>query len=224
MEAPSEKHLEDYLWAHPEALGMVGLPPQYGPDIPMYRLHFRQFRLPSGIVDLIGADWRLVVFELKRGKITAQTFTQLMRYMRDIQRLMEDAIYAYTMRKDSFYEKLWDRWNGATFHVSDLLGGVLLGHDYEDENLLIACEACNVDVMIYDFDGEDYTTDMIFCKDTLSLERAEMLEKIREGHLMPILTQILFSTVEPEPKNEFVDFDIQSAVDLIVEKYDPIED
>lgn len=157
-QAPSEKHLEDYLWEHPEALGMVGVPPQYGDDFPVYRFALRQFRLPSGIVDLVGFDYRLCAFELKKGTLTARALTQLLRYMRDLKWTVDQILFDCS---ESDFARPWldQYWHPEYAWASRLVGGVLIGHDIEDDNLLVACAAVGVDVYVYDFINGRYEFD-----------------------------------------------------------------
>lgn len=157
MKAPSEKHLEDYLWTHPEALGMIGIPPQYGPDSPRYNLWFRQFHVPSGIIDLLGCNYRVCAFELKKGILTAQSLTQLMRYMFDVRNMVERLMMDWFSEPGPLQNWAKQYWDPNSAHgAMGLVGGVLIGHDYENDNLLTACAGCDIDVLIYDYDGVTY--------------------------------------------------------------------
>lgn len=152
MKAPSERHLEDYLCDHP------GIFPQVDPRInpaPAFNLICRQPVFPTGRPDLIGTWYgaQLAIVELKKGSITPLAFAQLMRYMRDIQGLLYDALYVH-FHSDAPFKKL-DCSLEQTF-----IRGVLVGHAIEP-SLLMACEACNVDVFFYDFDGKHYTLEYV---------------------------------------------------------------
>lgn len=123
----------------------------------MVEFRWRQLRLPSGIVDLVGSCFynSLLIAEIKKGPIDASAFAQLMRYMHDFKQIMFNTFNRY----HGLYRPEWDRiarhplvhgnWEDT------LLQGVLIGHGIKDEALLIACEACNVDVYFYTLlDGE----------------------------------------------------------------------
>jgi len=154
--APSEKHLEDYLWETPGALGWFDVPPHGA--APMVEFRWRQLRLPSGIVDLVGSCFynSLFIAEVKKGPIDAAAFAQLMRYMHDFKQIMFNTFDRY----QALYRPEWDRvarhplihgnWEDI------LLQGALIGHGVKDEALLIACEACNVDVYFYTLSDGEY--------------------------------------------------------------------
>lgn len=81
----SEKDMEDYLWDNP---GVV--------DVGSWAA--RQFRICSGIIDLIG--WNvgrdeLYVFELKNIPVEATALTQVSRYVSEIRALMENSGVPY---------------------------------------------------------------------------------------------------------------------------------
>jgi len=159
--APSEKHLEDYLWAHPEALGMCGIPPQYGPDQPMYDFAFRQLRTVSGVMDLVGFSGELCVLELKRATLTSAALAQVLRYIRDMKAML------MRLGHDLAEMPICRPWmnNYIRFErrgLEDWVHGVLIGSGVENENLLIACEACDVEVFVYDFDGSAYQFSRIY--------------------------------------------------------------
>lgn len=149
MQAPSEKHLEDYLWKHPEALGVLDYPPHLQ-DVPIFDLQYRQMRIPSGIVDLVGCDFRITVFELKKGVLDAEALTQLMRYMHDLNLMISIALSELSK------SEAWLQWNRGCRDDS-LIRGVLIGNSVSDRNLPIACEGCGVDIITYDFSDGVYT-------------------------------------------------------------------
>lgn len=159
MDAPSERHLEDYLWGHPEAFGVHDYPPQYEGD-PIYKLVFRQFQLPSGIVDLVGFDWRLCCFELKKGPVTSRALTQLLRYMEDMKHCLIS--FLFERCRDDEVMRAWMRQEGYP-RASELplLTGVLVGNGLEDDNLLIAAGLLNIEVFLYTYDGADYVLENI---------------------------------------------------------------
>jgi len=209
MKAPSEHHLEDYLWEHPEALGVVSIPLEHKRSVPIYTLHARQVAVPFGIIDIVASDWRLVIMELKKGTITAKAFTQLMRYMHDVYGLIETCVERYIEKRGAFYEKLRDRWNGGGYAIHDLVAGVLVGHDYEDENLLIACAACNIDVFLYDYGQQGYRLQQI--NTSPYYFNIEPYWELADGFLGGVVHTILANAVRPPPTKDHVNFDIIKA-------------
>src|SRR3990172_1466420 len=148
--APSEKHLEDYIWAHPECLGLVT---KNSDDLgfPIFELVARQVKLPTGRVDLIGMAYMssLAIIELKKGVIDTRALAQLLRYMRDVKKVVELAVIDYKIMQLPGYENIGmieDQYN-----LSEALTfPLLIGADIESDDLLCACIACNVDVMLYE--------------------------------------------------------------------------
>lgn len=156
--APSERHLEDWIWTHPEALGMIGIP-EPGEDGPIYDFKFRQVNLPSGIPDLVGVAWAttFVVCEIKKGPVTAQSFSQLMRYMRDVKALFRfaESDLVGTGRVDP--DELAEYKSMLGDPDALLLRGLLIGSRVEHPNLLAACRACDIDVITYQYQGGKYS-------------------------------------------------------------------
>lgn len=154
--APSEKHLEEYLWKNPGALNTSSLPTR-GP-LCEYSFLWRQLRLPSGIADLVGVylGIALVFVELKVGTIDTKAFAQLMRYKRDFKIMLEAALIEYQESNAdlncflSINPCKYSWWDRA------VLSSALIGHTIESEALLLACDACDTTVITYDFDGEHY--------------------------------------------------------------------
>lgn len=158
MKAPSEKHLEDWIVAN---YGLVSYEDDFGDgplDIGLIGpVIARQVRLPAGRADLVtyGSDDRapnVAVVELKQGVIKSDTVAQCLRYMRDLHEIF------YWLEPGSVpasYEKhgLADQISGYEPEVS----GIVIGHSLSDSNLLIACEAAHIRVVLYDFDGEQYS-------------------------------------------------------------------
>ena len=77
-----EKDIEDWLWANPEAISIGS-----GLNVD-YWMH-RQLRLPSGILDLLGACHTddhayMVVVEVKNTPIKPDALTQVTRYAHDL--------------------------------------------------------------------------------------------------------------------------------------------
>lgn len=136
--APSEKHLEDWVVNNPD----VVIGQEEG-----YRM-FRQYGLPSGITDLIfyGGSRPIVLVELKKDEINAKTLAQALRYMRDLKEIAKIAlgIIRHPLHPEGrFYDPK--------------IHGVLIGSSIKDENLLIAAEAGDIEVMTYEYDSESDT-------------------------------------------------------------------
>lgn len=73
----SERDIEDWLWENPEVIGGYS---------PITQWIGRQYKLPSGIADLIGIDSRdvVVVVEVKNVEINKAAILQVCRYAFDI--------------------------------------------------------------------------------------------------------------------------------------------
>lgn len=153
--APSEKHLEDYLWTHPEAFGEENWNGENA--LPHIVPLWRQVHMVSGIVDMVASnfDCGLAVIEIKKGKIDTKAFAQLMRYMRDFKNFVNYALCRANEEDPrlgnlSIYDLNIHEWRDL------LLRGILVGEAIEDHNLLVACRACDVAVYTYNFDHGDY--------------------------------------------------------------------
>lgn len=80
-----EKDIEDYLYHNP---GDV----MYGGGWPVYRWLARQYKVNSGIIDLLGCTGRnIVVVEVKNVDIDEKAITQVCRYVNDIRRIANNA-------------------------------------------------------------------------------------------------------------------------------------
>lgn len=73
-----EKDLEDYLWEHPQEVPNVN--------------HWiaRQFKVPSGIIDLLGISLggTAIVVELKNTEIDSDAIAQVCRYAWDVEQIL----------------------------------------------------------------------------------------------------------------------------------------
>ena len=155
-QAPSEKHLENYLWENPESLGWLDISP-FG-SVPLVDFKWRQVRLPAGTVDLVGSylDHSLLITEIKKGPIDNAAFAQLMRYMHDFKAVLFNVFEKYQEIRQPDW-KLTARHPLVHSNWEDtLLKGALIGHSCKDDSLLIACEACNIKVFLYEFTEGEY--------------------------------------------------------------------
>lgn len=140
-EAPSEKHLEDYIIENFTEFG----------DTSGVYFDFvsRQVKLPSGKCDLVGIGcdpnsaplYSVCIAELKKGHIDESAAMQLLRYMSDVK-----SIWHYCLDGIPYINNpAYDFAQGCTFE------GVLIGHSVSDK-VIAACGAINVNVVLYDFD------------------------------------------------------------------------
>ncbi len=92
----TEKDIEDWLWENPDSIRLDG--------VPIDRWAARQYRVPSGIIDLLGIlefeqmgeiITQAVVVEVKNTEITAEALTQVFRYAADIGHIMADPSFTY---------------------------------------------------------------------------------------------------------------------------------
>lgn len=148
--APSEKHLEDWIVNNTSAFR------QRIHDIatPICdQIIGRQARFPSGICDLIGErEGYLALIELKAGKADAKAIAQVMRYMRDMTAIWETAVV------DLIEHYSGDQYKRMLGFVLDVrICAILICTGLTDDNLIYACEAANITVILYEYDGENYT-------------------------------------------------------------------
>ncbi len=178
--APTEKHLEQWIVNN---FLYFGLKTEYSGRIPDYRdpsIYYasdtiryemfgseiigRQVQLPNGIADLMLVHeiaslrgnvqaHNIKVVELKKHEITYKALGQCARYLHDLRN-----IYSHLRRQaidsgysEYFYEK--PDWSGTSMATREIQG-LLIGHGYEDENLLIAAKTVGVTVIHYDYDPE----------------------------------------------------------------------
>lgn len=157
MKAPSEKHLEDYLWAHPEAFDEFGVDEHNNP-IPHFIPRWRQIPVASGIVDIVGSWFGLglAVVEIKKGTIDTKAFAQIMRYKRDFRNMVQYLICTYGSNGAALREHMPMDHRITEWWKSELIQGILVGESIPDKNLLIACQACDIEVYTYQYDGAAY--------------------------------------------------------------------
>lgn len=143
MKAPSERHLEDWIAAHANVI--------FGESVHVVR---RQFHLPSGIADVLTRHHNyLNVVELKKGAITAECVAQTLRYMGDLYGIYESVI------GNLFTELTISRgeFDNAYAQLPRVVEGTIIGSRFEDRHLPVICEAANISLLTYDFNGVDYT-------------------------------------------------------------------
>lgn len=134
----SEKKLEDHLFAHPEAL-------QY----PFGHRHVdrwleRQYRVPSGIIDLIGiapGSNQLWVVEIKNRPIKTDALTQVCRYAFDIAQICK----ACQDQLENSYQRRFP----TVYPVAKMVIGSHFTPDLWDE-----AEALEIAVVTFTIEGE----------------------------------------------------------------------
>lgn len=143
-QAPSERHLEDWLWNNPEAFSAQTV------HHSRYNVRFveRQVVFPSGVADLISADnegGALRLYELKRGAIDARALAQLLRYSRDMHDLL--GWVNFKLCDNPAYRSLIA---DAPSDDDPFFGKALIGHSIPDD-ILVACRAARVSVFLYQY-------------------------------------------------------------------------
>lgn len=142
MIAPSEKHLQDYLWDHPDVFDYLT------PDLYEYQLFKREAVLPSGRADFLARRYGLdfYVVETKKDAIKASSIAQILRYIGDIERIWTVAISGLPDPDPP----------RQSYARIPKVSGLLIGSSIEPD-LLVASVSAGIYVMLYDFDGQDYT-------------------------------------------------------------------
>lgn len=141
MNAPSEKHLEDWIYQNPQIIN------PFTPDT--VDVVARQMRLQSGIPDLIamyGAQLRVI--ELKKDVIDIAAITQLMRYMAEIRSIWNLAI--------EYLPTVYPSNPPIHFETHNLVSGLAIGAHATTEIINLA-SAAGITIMTYDFANETYS-------------------------------------------------------------------
>jgi hypothetical protein len=201
--APSERHLEDYLWAHPEAFGIIEVPDYANGDCLEIELLYRQFPLPSGIVDLIGlaAGYQVAIIEIKKGPIDAKALAQLMRYMDDVKAAWEQLFLEYCQDQRENYKLLFRRdiVNGSV--ESQRTRGFIVGSELPDKNLFISAAACGIDFVVYEYDGVKYDLQIVPSWRPRILEMSDNAKSVLASPLGALLEDALVSHLKQEKRH-----------------------
>lgn len=116
----AEADIEQYLWENPHLVQLHGMP--------IERWIKRQFRIPSGILDLMGVNrlGSLALVEIKNTELKLEHIAQVKRYAYDINAVL-------------------------TIHGAEdrLCNPILVGRSITD-SLYRDCEACGVRVQVFD--------------------------------------------------------------------------
>ncbi len=180
MKAPTEKHLEDWIALHLNAVLPIGS-----------ILLRRQLRLPSGIADMVAVNGRyLTVIELKKGVVDAACVVQALRYMCDLQ-----GIYEQTLG-DLFGDSslTWDEFNRGNQFLNFCIQGVVIGSSFEDKHMPVICEAANISLMTYEHDvPSDYS--FIVHASPGYKTRTKDYETYFDGDLIAAIKDLIFKQV-----------------------------
>lgn len=148
MKAPSERHLEDWIVAHPE---------DFGGEYFDFNLRVRQFPLPSGRLDLLGTDFNTIyVIEIKKDNLKPQTLSQVLRYKKDLHRIWQVSLSGLPHPDPGCTTAAY---LGLGYHAPQIKG-LMVGYDIEPE-LVLSADASDVDVFTYEYNPETnwYTFD-----------------------------------------------------------------
>lgn len=174
MKAPSELHLENWVW---ENLDRFGTPMEvshrsandafdefYWVDedhviYPYFDYTIgRQVRFAHGIADLVGLDFArmcIQVVELKRDAITMDAVTQVARYMHDIKHFLGYAEWTnpFPGLPENFWTSVMD-----TRVNPEVVCGMVIGESLPDKNTEAVASLLNIPLVTYDYDPvEGYT-------------------------------------------------------------------
>lgn len=142
--APSEKHLEDWIVNNIELFAEDA-------RLQVRRIVARQPEFPSGRPDLILATvGSVAVVELKKYKADGQAVAQVLRYLGDM-RIVHD------YHNEGEFTHHFNMHNYA-ISGRPILHGVIVAAGF-DNNAYLACINNNIDMLVYDFDGQDYSFD-----------------------------------------------------------------
>lgn len=164
--APYEKHLERWIADNPHLFGYRQPSGWYGM---IDRLVARQYPLLCGRPDLL--VWNRIgygnmsVIELKQGDLDSKALAQILRYMDELRSIAFHTLYTPEMLEE-FNTAIRDQLD------NQIVTGILVGLSIKDDNILAACEACHIVVMLYDYDCERqlYTFQRV---DDLGVSRGE---------------------------------------------------
>lgn len=174
-QAPSEKHLEDWIVANPE---------KFAPDelvnvFCIERIIGRQYRLPSGILDILAINTfgTLLAFELKQGAIDSKAYTQAMKYSNDLFNIWASVqgILAVQMDNMNIDANVMNTPPSQGFHV------VLVGSHIKKDNTQYVCYTEGISTVLYDYLGDGY-------KFSLDRVNPSVLSTNADDH--PAITQV----------------------------------
>lgn len=184
--APSEKHLEQWIVDHPELFRDEVLYESFNcPFVDDFVA--RQLRLPSGVADLVGIDGygeQLLAIELKVDVLDARAMAQVMRYVNDLRNIwsiVELEVLGLLNYDQYHYHKRHD--DPAE------IGGCLVCYKADDVNLIRACTACSINVIEYDYTGDEYTFQVV--TDDSSWDHKKQYEQFANGWMRDVMRSIM---------------------------------
>lgn len=118
-----EKDIEDWLYEHPVHVPIFS-------DMRVESWIGRQYRLPSGIADLIAytTTGHVAVIEVKSVPVDARAITQVCRYAADVQSIIQHRGYY--------------RW--SDYYTGTQVLKVVIAPGVESDTILLEADACNV--------------------------------------------------------------------------------
>jgi len=138
MQAPSEKHLEDYI-------AEMGMPEIYSPVPTFDVLIGRQVQLPEGVIDLLYTNESSIsVVELKKAALDDSALRQVLRYQSQLTSIWE--FYTDTrppVNSDPVFP-----------YGASPIRAALIGYSI-DRHTLLACHAVGIDVWLYRYAESD---------------------------------------------------------------------
>ena len=139
MQAPSERHLEDWIVANPPIELGIG------------EIVGRQMKMPTGIADLITFSDGLKVVELKKGAIDSHSIAQVLSYIRSLNALYMEFHIEAASWKDHSRHRLPFSWRTLSSKDLRYIGyenveGILIGNGLKDINLIYTCDVCMLSV------------------------------------------------------------------------------
>lgn len=162
--APSEKHLEDWIVSNPDVLWCDD---EYSLEYMPFSVVKRQLVLPSGRLDLLlSSGHGFYVTELKKGAIDAKALAQVLRYMGDLHRVWIHALSDLSL------------WPNVAAFLMESSYGMLVGSSISDD-ILIAANAANISVVLYDYDDGMFQFEGVFSP----LIEAEIFQDYARGYL-----------------------------------------
>ncbi len=207
LQAPSEKHLEDWIVANPQDFATG-----FEVTFPLVeKIVARQLRLPSGIPDLIALnDDQLIVIELKRNLIDEAVLGQTLRYMADLKRIWIHAWNYGLMRDGSekYTYCLSQRQSLISGHWGEI-GALIVGHRIQKQSVVDAADGANISIVTYDYDGSDYKF-----KDrwpSLEPERTEIFKEFSYGGVGEAMRLIMHRRTDTENERRGKPFDFNTT-------------
>lgn len=149
MKAPSEKHLEDWIFDDISRLDFFSSGNLYSTGTV-----YRQVKMRRGIADIVYvSDDFMTVVELKKGEIDDSALQQVLRYVGDLKDTWEEVVYTIPAKQV---------FPGKPTHGGLNISGILIGYS-SNEHTLAAAWGADISTYKYEYDGDgDYALDWLF--------------------------------------------------------------